>query len=94
MPSTPARQLLTPFVLILFLFGLPASAQETATPPDTDDGTFNEAEILDAAGNFFGEVSEGLAQVIEKGRDLTRDIGGTAGTKEMGEAVVAAIATL
>ena len=39
-------------------------------------------------------IDKALAQVIDEGHDLTRDIGGTAGTKEMGEAVIAAIATL
>lgn len=66
MSDTPARKFLAPvvFIIFLFAFALPASAQENS--PETKDGTFNEDEILAAAGNLFGEVSEGLAKVIEK----------------------------
>jgi len=52
-------------IAILVMFSLPLQAQEE-TSGDEASGTFNEKEIAKAAGNFFGEVSEGLASVIEK----------------------------
>ncbi|GAB6053997.1 hypothetical protein JCM17960_28170 [Magnetospira thiophila] len=51
-----------PFAVLFFaLFALaPLSAQAAE-----DDG-YEKNEVLDAAKNFFGETSEGLASVIEK----------------------------
>lgn len=46
------------------VLSLPAAAQDET--PNEGGSTFNEDEILHAAGDFFGEVSEGLAKVIEK----------------------------
>jgi len=91
MPDTAKFLAPYAFVLFLFAFALPASAQENSseTAPDTDDGTFNEGEILDAAGNFFGEVSEGLAQVIEKAfADQGRPTAYIAGTEGGGAIAV------
>ncbi|MCH7805730.1 MAG: DUF1134 domain-containing protein [Proteobacteria bacterium] len=72
---------------LLVMFALPAQAQDNA-PGDADSGTFNEKEIAAAAGNFFGEVSEGLASVIEKAfADLGRPnayIAGTEGSAALG----------
>ena len=66
-------------VLLVFGFALPAAAQDS---PETKDGTFNEDEIVQAAGNFFGEISEGLAKVIEKAfADLGRPNAYVAGTE-------------
>lgn len=89
MPITFIAKALAPLTLIIFLFALvaPAIAQENS--PETKDGTFNEDEILDAAGNFFGEVSEGLAKVIEKAfADLGRPNAYIAGTEGGGALAV------
>lgn len=56
--------LLGAFLLSLF-FALPARAQDEPAA-ESDPGTFNENEILRAAGDLFGGVSEGLAKVVEK----------------------------
>lgn len=50
---------------LLLMFSLPLHAQEE-TPAEENGSTFNEKEIAAAAGNLFGEISEGLASVIEK----------------------------
>ena len=46
-----------------------ASAQSSPPPPGTlpaNESRFNSTEIVNAGHNFFGTVSRGLAQVVEK----------------------------
>lgn len=54
---------------VLVLCTLPVAAQEEQpdgqTKEQTDD-TYDQDTVLDAATNFFGETTEGLAEVIEK----------------------------
>lgn len=48
-------------LLALSLVGAPAAAQEAE-----EEGTFNKEEIYQAANDFFGETTEGLAKVVER----------------------------
>jgi len=52
-------------LLISLFLSFSALAQENV-PSGEAGGTFNEEEILRAAGGLFGEISEGLATIIEK----------------------------
>ena len=45
------------------------------------------------AGAAASLIGAAVAKVIREGKHLTRDIGGTAGTREMGDAIVAALGT-
>ena len=42
------------------------SAVATAAAADTEEGTYDEATVLQEAQNFFGGGAEGLAKVVEK----------------------------
>ena len=47
----------------------PASAQGSPPPPGSlpaNESRFNSSELVNAGHNFFGTVSRGLAQVVEK----------------------------
>ena len=52
-------------LFLYFILGFSAYAQDNE-PSGEEGGTFNEEEILRAADGLFGEISEGLATVIEK----------------------------
>lgn len=81
MPASVRRTALSLFTLFLFLFALPAAAQEEGERDPSQDA-YTEEEILDAAGAFFGGISEGLARVVEKVfADLGRPNAYVAGTE-------------
>ena len=61
LPGFPAGLL----VVLLWLAG-PVLAQESETTKEAEEATFNEEEIYQAAKEFFGETTEGLAKVIER----------------------------
>ena len=54
----PRRAIAPVLALVLALAGAPAHA--------AGDDTFDQESVVQAASDFFGETSEGLAQVIEK----------------------------
>jgi hypothetical protein len=61
-------RLATVALILCAISGLPAAAQ-SSPPPGTlpaDESRFNANEIVNAGHNFFGTVSRGLAQVVEK----------------------------
>lgn len=51
---------------LAFLWTQNVRAQEAPEAAAEDPNSYSEKEILDAAGAFFGGVSEGLARVVEK----------------------------
>lgn len=55
--------------LILGLFSAAPAAAQSSPPPGTltaEESRFNSTEIINAGHNFFGTVSRGLAQVVER----------------------------
>lgn len=60
----PFPKFLAPAALAFALFAAPLARAEE--PAAGDPNTYSEKEILDAAGAFFGSISEGLARVVEK----------------------------
>ena len=54
------------FVLLIGMSGLPATAQQGPPPPPADNGGYTPGELAGAGHRFFGGVSRGLAQVIER----------------------------
>lgn len=68
-PSMRAFLRLAVLTLCLFALGAPAMAQEQAPPPPQQQrrsGTFTAQEIVGTGHKFFGTVSRGLAEVVEK----------------------------
>jgi hypothetical protein len=56
-------------VLALGVFSAVPAAAQSGPPPGTlsvDDSRFNASEIINAGHNFFGTVSRGLAQIVER----------------------------
>jgi hypothetical protein len=56
-------------VLILGVFSAAPGAAQSGPPPGTlsaQDSRFNTTEIINAGHNFFGTVSRGLAQIVER----------------------------
>ena len=56
-------------VLTLGVFSAAPAAAQGGPPPGTlsvDDSRFNASEIINAGHNFFGTVSRGLAQIVER----------------------------
>ena len=53
-------------LLICCLAVSAANAQETGAKAGADEDSFDQAAILTAATDFFGETTEGLAKVVEK----------------------------
>jgi hypothetical protein len=61
------------------------SAVATAAAADTEEGTYDEATVLQEAQNFFGGGAEGLAKVVEKAfKDHGRPNGFIAGEEAAG----------
>ena len=55
--------------LILGVFSAAPAAAQSGPPPGTlsaDESRFNSTEIVNAGHNFFGTVSRGLAQIVER----------------------------
>src|SRR3954467_1414617 len=55
--------------LVLGMFSAAPAAAQSGPPPGTlsaNESRFNATEIVNAGHNFFGTVSRGLAQVVEK----------------------------
>jgi hypothetical protein len=55
--------------LILGVFSAAPAAAQSGPPPGTlspDESRFNSTEIINAGHNFFGTVSRGLAQIVER----------------------------
>jgi len=55
--------------LILGVFSAAPAAAQSGPPPGTlsaEDSRFNSSEIVNAGHNFFGTVSRGLAQIVER----------------------------
>jgi hypothetical protein len=56
-------------ILVLGVFSLAPAAAQSAPPPGTltaDESRFNATEIVNAGHNFFGTVSRGLAEIVER----------------------------
>jgi hypothetical protein len=56
-------------VLVLGMFSAAPAAAQSGPPPGTltaDESRFNATEIINAGHNFFGTVSRGLAQIVER----------------------------
>jgi len=55
--------------LVLGVFSAAPAAAQSGPPPGTlsaDESRFNSTEIINAGHNFFGTVSRGLAQIVER----------------------------
>jgi hypothetical protein len=55
--------------LVLGVFSTAPAAAQSGPPPGTlsaEDSRFNSTEIINAGHNFFGTVSRGLAQIVER----------------------------
>jgi hypothetical protein len=55
--------------LVLGAFSTAPAAAQSGPPPgtlSTDESRFNSTEIINAGHNFFGTVSRGLAQIVER----------------------------
>ena len=55
--------------LVLGVFSTAPAAAQSGPPPGTlsaDESRFNATEIINAGHNFFGTVSRGLAQIVER----------------------------
>lgn len=55
--------------LVLGVFSAVPAAAQSGPPPGTlsaEDSRFNSSEIVNAGHNFFGTVSRGLAQIVER----------------------------
>jgi hypothetical protein len=55
--------------LVLGIFSAAPAAAQSGPPPGTlsaDESRFNATEIINAGHNFFGTVSRGLAQIVER----------------------------
>ena len=55
--------------LVLGVFSAAPAAAQSGPPPGTlsaDESRFNATEIINAGHNFFGTVSRGLAQIVER----------------------------
>jgi len=55
--------------LVLGVFSAASAAAQSGPPPGTlsaDESRFNASEIVNAGHNFFGTVSRGLAQIVER----------------------------
>src|SRR5437763_14513006 len=55
--------------LVLGMFSVAPAAAQSGPPPGTlsaDESRFNTTEIINAGHNFFGTVSRGLAQIVER----------------------------
>ena len=55
--------------LVLGVFSAAPAAAQSGPPPGTlsaDESRFNATEIVNAGHNFFGTVSRGLAQIVER----------------------------
>jgi hypothetical protein len=55
--------------LVLGVFSAAPAAAQSGPPPGTltaDESRFNSTEIVNAGHNFFGTVSRGLAQIVER----------------------------
>jgi len=55
--------------LVLGMFSAAPAAAQSGPPPGTlsaDESRFNGTEIVNAGHNFFGTVSRGLAQIVER----------------------------
>ena len=79
----------------------PAPSSQPPSPPPTAN-QYSSNEIIDAGHHFFGSVSHGLAMVVEKAvskvlksglrtADIHTEGTRKVGTREMGEAVLAAL---
>ncbi|MGZ5841248.1 MAG: DUF1134 domain-containing protein [Xanthobacteraceae bacterium] len=56
-------------ILVLGVFSAAPAAAQSGPPPGTlsaDESRFNATEIINAGHNFFGTVSRGLAQIVER----------------------------
>jgi len=56
-------------VLVLGVFSAAPAAAQSGPPPGTlsaNESRFNTSEIVNAGHNFFGTVSRGLAQIVER----------------------------
>ncbi len=56
-------------VLVLGVFSAAPAAAQSGPPPGTlsaNESRFNTTEIINAGHNFFGTVSRGLAQIVER----------------------------
>jgi hypothetical protein len=59
----------TATALVLGIFSAMPAAAQSGPPPGTlsaDESRFNTTEIINAGHNFFGTVSRGLAQIVER----------------------------
>src|SRR4249920_479550 len=55
--------------LVLGMFSAAPAAAQSGPPPGTlsaNESRFNATEIINAGHNFFGTVSRGLAQIVER----------------------------
>ena len=55
--------------LVLGIFSAVSAAAQSGPPPGTltaEESRFNTSEIINAGHNFFGTVSRGLAQIVER----------------------------
>ena len=55
--------------LVFGVFSTAPAAAQSGPPPGTlsaEDSRFNSTEIINASHNFFGTVSRGLAQIVER----------------------------
>jgi hypothetical protein len=67
--ESPMRSVLRTIAAVLVLSGAAIgvlSAQETPPPPQQQGNGFGSNELVNAGHQFFGTVSRGLAQVIER----------------------------
>jgi hypothetical protein len=54
------------FILLIGMSALPVTAQQGPPSPPADNSSFTPGELVGAGHQFFGGVSRGLAQVIER----------------------------
>jgi hypothetical protein len=67
--SLSATNRLAAAILVLGVFSIAPAAAQSAPPPGTltaEESRFNATEIVNAGHNFFGTVSRGLAEIVER----------------------------
>ena len=53
-------------VVLVLAWGVAGAAAQESEEAEAEEATYEEGEILDEVENFFGETTEGLAEVVEK----------------------------
>ena len=88
------RDVMRTVALLLVLAGFgsgPLAAQDSPPPSHNPGGQFSSNEILDAGHRFFGTVSRGLAQIVERAGSQWGLPNGYVLGQEAGGAVVAGL---